>query len=84
MHSSYFYNLFVAASITRQGRSSISSAILLFEGLLSNNVLFSSLDDIVSFIHNVCSEERKYSDDILDSNITMEECYFKLLTNWVS
>jgi len=80
--SSIFYNLNVAASITGQGRSLISSVIMFFEMILANNVKFASLDEIVVFINNVLSEknDRKFDDrDILDRNITHEECFTKLV-----
>ena len=74
--------MYVAAGITRQGRSSISTAILLFEGFLANNVHFGSLDQIIEFIHNVITEPRVYRDcDILDEDIDRSECYFKLMAN---
>lgn len=80
--TSFFYNLHVAAGITRQGRSSISSAILLFESFLDNNVHFASLTEIVEFIHNVINEPRKYDDKlILDRYITMEETFYKLMSS---
>jgi len=83
-NTSYFYNVHVASGITRQGRSSIANIILLFEGLLANNVQFCSLDDIIEFIHNVVNETpfRKYNDkDILDRNIGVEECWYKVMSN---
>lgn len=80
--SSIFYNINVAASITAMGRSLISSVTMFFEMFLSNNVKFSSLDEIVNFIYNVTSEKdsRKYSDyEILDRDISYEECFAKLV-----
>ena len=64
------------------GRALISSAGMFFEGFLANNVKFRSLDDIITFIHNVEHEERHYNDnEILDRDITVAECAYKLLTN---
>ena len=80
--SSIFYNINVAASITAQGRSLISSVTMFFEMFLSNNVKFASLDEIITFVHNVINEklDRHYNDyDILDSNISYEDCFAKLI-----
>ena len=80
--SCLLYNLYVAASITAQGRSSISTAILFFESFLSNNVKFGSLEEVVHFIDCVCSERpnRKYNDSlILNRNISAEECFTKIV-----
>ena len=80
--SSAFYNIYVAGSVTAQGRSYISCSIMLFESLLANNVKFNSLNEIIIFIHNVIHEkqDRKLDDNqILDRNITREECFYKLL-----
>lgn len=80
--SCIFYNLNVAASITGQGRSLISSVIMFFEMLLSNNVKFGSLDEIITFIDNVISEKgkRHFNDnEILDRNIDREECFAKIV-----
>ena len=81
--SSVLYNLYVAASIPAQGRSLISSATLFFEGFLSNNVKFGSLEEILHYIDNVCLEknDRHYDDNaMLDRNITVDECFFKIMT----
>ena len=80
--SCLLYNLYVAASITAQGRELISTATMFFEMFLTNGVKFASLDEILTFIDNVVSEtpERKFSDsDILDRNITVEECFAKIV-----
>ena len=80
--SSLFYNIYVAEAVTRQGRSYISCSIMLFEAFLGGNSKFNSLNEVITFIHNVVSEknERKLLDEyILDRNITREECFYKLL-----
>lgn len=76
------YNLNVAAAITSQGRAVISNATMFFESFLANSVKFSSLNETLHFIHMVCSERpnRKFKDsDILDRNITVEECFTKIV-----
>lgn len=80
--SSIFYNIYVAASITAEGRSLITSVILFFEMFLSNNVKFGSFDEIITYIYHVISEKnnRKYNDrTILDRNISREECFAKII-----
>jgi len=81
MYSCMYYNLHVAASVTTQGRSLVSAAGLCFESFLANNVKFGSLDQVITFIDNVLTEERHFNDlEILDRNITVNECFVKLIT----
>lgn len=82
--TSIFYNINVATSITRQGRSFISASIMFFESFLANNVKFGSFDDVISFIDNTMSEanSRKFNDrEIITHDIPAEQVYFKLLSN---
>ena len=82
LYLSIIYNLHVAPSITAMGRSMISSAIMCFEMFLSNNVQFGGLDEIIVFIDNVRMEAGDWKFDdrvILDSPITKEECFYKLI-----
>ncbi len=82
-HTSIFYNLYVAQSITMQGRSCIASAIMLFEATMANNVKFSSLNEVITFINNVRREPRKiYTQEIIidrDKYVSVEECFFKII-----
>lgn len=79
-YSCLYYNLNVAASVTTQGRSLISSAGLQFEMFLANGAKFGSLNEIITFIHNITNENRIYSDNlILDRNITIEECFYQVM-----
>lgn len=80
--SCLFFNIYVATSITTQGRSLISSAGMFFEMFLSNSVKFGSFDEVITFINNIVNEknERKYKDSqLLDRNITVEECFSKIM-----
>lgn len=82
-HTSIFYNLYVAQSITMQGRSCIASAIMLFEATMANNVKFSSLNEVITFINNVRREPAKtYPQEIIldrDKWVSVEECFFKII-----
>lgn len=82
-HTSIFYNLYVAQSITMQGRSCIASAIMLFEATMANNVKFLSLNDVVTFINNVRREPViNYPDEVIidrDKYVNVEECFFKII-----
>lgn len=79
--SSIFYNIHVAPAITRQGRSCISTSIMFFEAFLANNIKFGSLNEIVSFVDNIITEEPMWHFDvtIVDRPITPEELFQKLI-----
>ena len=82
-HTSIFYNLYVAQSITMQGRSCIAAAIMLFEATMANNVKFSSLNEVITFINNVRREPAgKYEDSYIldpDKIPNVEEVFFKII-----
>lgn len=85
MYSCIYYNLYTACTTTAQGKSANSAAALFFESFLNNNVPLGSMNELVTFIHNVIKEERYYRDsDILDRDITFEECFYQLMssTGW--
>lgn len=81
MYTCILYSLHVAPSVTTSGRSCISTAGLQIEMFLSNNVKFSSLNEVITFIDNVCNQEdRKFKDsDILDRDIPLDECFTKIM-----
>lgn len=76
------YNLYVAASITAQGRSVISTATMFFESFMANNVKFGSLEEVLHFIDCVCSEKntRVFNDaNVLDFNVSADMCFAKIM-----
>ena len=83
--------MYVAESVTRQGRSYISASITLFESFLANNIKFNNLNEVITFIHNIVEEknERVFDDRvILDRNITLGEAFYKVMStadmmNWI-
>ena len=81
-YSSLLFNINVATSITSQGRALVSSMTMLWEMFLANNVLFGSVNEVMQYIDNIVSErwQRRYLDiDILDRNISVEECFTKIV-----
>ena len=82
--TSVYYNLYLCTAVTGQGRGCISASITMFEGFLANNMKFANLTEVLSFIENVCNDqrERKFNDwDVLDRNISIEECFLKIIRN---
>lgn len=80
--TSIFFCYYMATSITGQGRSLISSAIMMVEEFLSNNVKFENFNEVVTFIHHVCTEKRTYDDSlILDEDIDLDLCLAKLVAS---
>ena len=85
MYSCIYYNLYTACTTTTQGKSCNSAAALFFESFLNNNVPMGSMNELVTFIHNVITEARFYDDkEVLDRDITIEECFYQLMssTGW--
>lgn len=82
-YSSLVYNLYLAQSITFQGRACISAAILFFESFMADNVQWACLNEIINFIDEVLHKDKRvFKDaDILDRNITLEEVYVKIMKN---
>lgn len=82
--SSIFYNFEVAASITRQGRASITASIMLFESFLANNIKFGSLNEVIMFIDHIVlmKPTRQYEDHrILDRDVSIQEVFDKLMSS---
>ena len=85
MYSCIYYNLYTACTTTTQAKSCISAIALFFESFLSCNVPYGSLNELITYIHNILKEQRYYKDeDWLDENITYSECFYHLMdcTGW--
>ena len=49
---------------------------------MANNVPFESMEELFGFINNVVKEPKKFNDYVIGiRNISLEECFFKLLYN---
>ena len=80
MYTSLLYNVNVSSSITAQGRALISSASMMFESFLANNVKFGSLDEVLVFINNVRQEKREFPDEVyVDNPISVVDCFAKVV-----
>ena len=55
--SFHFFNVLLGPSVTAQGRQLISSAILGFEGFLTDNIYFHEFAEFSTFITNILSED---------------------------
>ena len=86
-YSSVFYNLYLCTAVTGQGRGCISASITMFEGLLSDNMKFSSLTEVLQYIENIVKDQKRedksrFNDwDVLDKNISQEECFLHIMKN---
>lgn len=80
MYTSLLFDINVSTSITSQGRALVSSASMLFEAFLANNIKFGSINEVMEFINHVCKEERHYNDNlILDQNANINDTFAKII-----
>ena len=82
--TSLVFNINIAPSITRMGQSMVSSACMMFEMILANNVKFGSLDHVLNYINNIVGEKnsRKFRDsEILKGNVSAEQVFGQLVYN---
>ena len=84
-YSSIFYNLYLCTAVTGQGRGCISASITMFEGLLSDNMKFANLTEVLQYIENIRKDTMKYPvvDDlqIIDRNVAVEQCLLRMIRN---
>src|SRR5690606_9638167 len=69
--TSNFFNIYTATSTTATGQSLISTTEQAFEAFLSNNVLFTDLDECMLFLENIRKEKHKLDDRFLP-NVSVE------------
>lgn len=80
--TSIFFNIHLAEGITRQGRSYISQSIMFFESFLANNIKFNSVNEIITFIDNICNDPVVLDiNDYITEDIDAGSCFFRLLNN---
>ena len=61
--SSFLFNVHSAMSVTAAGRGQLSTAILCFENLFADNVLFWNMDEFFSYILHVVKEKKEWKYD---------------------
>lgn len=54
---SFLFNMYTAASVTGSGQSLISTTEQAFEGFMSNNVIFNSINECYTFLNNILNEK---------------------------
>lgn len=82
MAKSILFNIYIAASITFQGKACISEAITFFESLLADNCKWGSIDEILNFIHEVVYiDKRRYNLNGYIEDKTEEEVFLKIMKN---
>lgn len=80
MYTSLLFDINVSTSITSQGRALISTASMMFEAFLANNIKFGSINEVVEFINHTCKEERHYDDNlIIDRPATINDTFAKII-----
>ena len=80
MYTSLLFDINVSTSITSQGRALVSSASMMFESFLANNIKFGSINEVLEFINHICKEERHYSDNlILDHPANINDTFAKII-----
>lgn len=80
MYTSLLFDINVSTSITSQGRALVSSASMMFESFLANNIKFGSINEVLEFINHICKEERRYNDYlILDRFANINDTFVKII-----
>ena len=68
--SSFLFNKYTAPSVTATGQSLISTTCEAFEAFMANNVAFNNIDECMTFLYNISTED--YDTDILP-DISLEQ-----------
>lgn len=71
---SFLFNMYTCASVTGTGQSLISTTEQAFEGFLSNNIIFNSINECYTFLNHILDEE--YT---MDTKFLRDVDYNKLL-----
>jgi GR25 family glycosyltransferase involved in LPS biosynthesis len=71
--SFHFFNPFLGPSTTYTGQHIILSAIMGFEGLLTDNINYENFNEIILFLNNVKNKEQINSECSLGFEITTDE-----------
>ena len=82
MYTCLFYNIYVAASATTQGRSLNAAMALFFESFLNNNVPMGSLNEVIKFIHDVLSEPYVFDyKEVITNHASIDETFFQIMSS---
>ena len=75
------YNRFIAESVTNIGRQIITTAVMTFDGFLSNAVLYNTEEEVYQHITNICAE---YEDEIDYSIFVIDDINHKVVKRLIN
>ena len=95
--ASFLFNRYTAPSVTASGQSLISTTEQAFELFLTNNILFNSIDECMTYITNILNETYEIDDNFLkdiseeklvallsEKFYNLKDSYIEILNDYIS